>query len=399
MRLLGFSYAGGAEKVGAGIGFDDLIADAVKLLRGEITPPGLEADEVRDRLLAGFQHILVDEYQDIDQPQYDMISAIAGKTLDDPDLKLSILAVGDDDQNIYAFRGTNVEFIRRFKQDYDAEVHYLVENYRSTRYIIEAANRVIGNNADRMKTEHPIRIDRQREMLSAGGEIGPRNPIRVGKVQIIQVWDSCMQAEATVAEVQRLHDLGVGNWSQIAVLSSTHRELALVRALMEAAKIPIRWVAQRDKMVPLHRIRELRRFLLHIQGAHNQPKRASELSAIAAEIFGQGAGNPWVTFLNGLLETWRQESSDSEIPTYEALEFLYEACAESRREFTYGDGVTLSTVHSAKGTEHDHVLLIGSWPTRQDRTKLEESRRAFYVGMTRARKTLMIVDRQDVSHP
>ena len=95
----------------------------------------------------------MDEYQDIDQPQYEMISAIAGKTLDDPDLKLSILAVGDDDQNIYAFRGTNVEFIRRFKQDYDADVHYLVENYRSTRYIIEAANQVIGqqrgSNEDR----------------------------------------------------------------------------------------------------------------------------------------------------------------------------------------------------------------------------------------------------------
>ena len=130
-------------RAAAGIDFDALITDAVKLLRGERTPPGLEADEVRDRLLAGFQHILVDEYQDIDQPQYDMISAIAGRTLEDPDLKLSILAVGDDDQNIYAFRGTNVEFIRRFQQDYDAEVHYLVENYRSTRYIIEAANRLM----------------------------------------------------------------------------------------------------------------------------------------------------------------------------------------------------------------------------------------------------------------
>ena len=80
----------------------------MKLLRGEQVPPGLEADEVRDRLLAGFQYILVDEYQDIDEPQYEMISAIAGRTLEDADLKLSILAVGDDDQNIYTFRGANV---------------------------------------------------------------------------------------------------------------------------------------------------------------------------------------------------------------------------------------------------------------------------------------------------
>jgi hypothetical protein len=59
----------------------------------------------------------------------------------------------------------NVEFIRRFQRDYNAEVHYLVENYRSTRHIIDAANRLIGANTDRMKTDHPIRIDRHREML------------------------------------------------------------------------------------------------------------------------------------------------------------------------------------------------------------------------------------------
>jgi ATP-dependent DNA helicase RecQ len=396
MRLLGYSFAGGAEKVGAGIDFDALITDAVRLLRGEATPPGLEADEVRDRLLAGFQHILVDEYQDIDQPQYDMISAIAGKTLDDPDLKLSILAVGDDDQNIYAFRGTNVEFIRRFQQDYDADVHYLVENYRSTRYIIEAANRLIAGNVDRMKTERPIRIDRHRQMLPAGGEFGQCDTATSGKVQVIRVRDGLAQARAVIAEVQRLRELGSGDWSQIAVLSSTHRELAQVRALMEAAGIPIRWVAQRDKMVPLHHIREIRRFLRHLEGIHNQLKRASELGVMAAEMLGQSNANPWVQFIAGLLDTWRQESSDAELPIYEALEFLYEACAESRREFSYGDGVTLSTVHSAKGTEYDHTLLIGTWPARQDRAKLEETRRAFYVGMTRARKTLAVVDRQDV---
>jgi ATP-dependent DNA helicase RecQ len=127
MRLLGHSFVD-ANNNAREIDFGNLIHNAVKLLRGEDAPAGMEADEVRDRLLAGFQHILVDEYQDIDDSQYEMISAIAGRTLEDPDLKLSILAVGDDDQNIYGFRGANVEFIRRFQQDYNAEVHCLVEN-------------------------------------------------------------------------------------------------------------------------------------------------------------------------------------------------------------------------------------------------------------------------------
>jgi ATP-dependent DNA helicase RecQ len=396
MRLLGYSYAGGAERAADGMDFDALITDAVKLLRGKKVPVGLEADEVRDRLLAGFQHILVDEYQDIDQPQYEMISAIAGRTLEDPDLKLSILAVGDDDQNIYAFRGTNVEFIRRFKHDYDAEVHYLVENYRSTGYIIEAANRLIADNVDRMKTEYPIRIDRHRQMLPAGGEFGQHDAVTRGRVQVVRVRDDRAQAAAVTGELQRLRELGVAEWSQMAVLSSTHVELAQVRALMEQARIPLRWVAQRDKMVALHHIREIRRFLRHLDGVRRQLKRGSDLGRMAADMFGEGSVNPWVQFLAGLLETWQQESADAELPVQEALEFLYEACAESRREFSYGEGVTLSTVHSAKGTEHDHVLLIGSWPTRQEPKKLEESRRAFYVGMTRARKTLTVFDRQEI---
>jgi ATP-dependent DNA helicase RecQ len=398
MRLLGHSFTGRAEKSLPEIDFDALIGDAVKLLRGETNLPGIEPDEVRDRLLAGFQYILVDEYQDIDQPQYDMISALAGKTLDDPDLKLSILAVGDDDQNIYAFRGTNVEFIRRFQKDYNADAHYLIENYRSTRYIIEAANNLIAQNADRMKTEHPIRIDRHRELLPAGGQFGQHDPATSGKAQVIRVPDTHAQAQAVITELSRLHELGVNDPSQIAVLSSTHRELAQVRALAEAAAIPIRWVAQRDKMVPLHQIREIRRFLQHLQQTPNQLQRASQLRAVAAAMFNQESANPWVKHLAGLLETWQQESSDGELPAYEALEFLYEACAESRREFAYGDGVTLSTVHSAKGTEYDHVLLIGTWPIPNHRAKLEENRRAFYVGMTRARKSLAVFSRQDI-HP
>ena len=56
-----------------------------------------------------------DEYQDIDQAQYDFVSAIAGRLRNNPDTKLAILAVGDDDQNIYQFRKTNTKFIRNLR--------------------------------------------------------------------------------------------------------------------------------------------------------------------------------------------------------------------------------------------------------------------------------------------
>jgi len=93
-----------------------------------------------------------------------------------------------------------------------------------------------------------------------------------------------------------------------------------------------------------------------------------------------------------LLKDWQSESADAEVPNIEALEFFYEACADGRREFSYGEGVTLSTVHSAKGAEYGHVVLAGTWPLGRDRAANEEQRRTFYVGMTRARKSLGIID-------
>ena len=78
--------------------------------------------------------------------------------------------IGDPKQAIYGFRGANVAFLRRFREDYEADVAHLVENYRSTRYIIEAANRLIARNRDRMKTDQAIRIDLEHGVLIGGSD-------------------------------------------------------------------------------------------------------------------------------------------------------------------------------------------------------------------------------------
>jgi ATP-dependent DNA helicase RecQ len=394
MRLLGFSYSAQAQ-TSRDIDFEEIIHDATRLLEGERVPVGFEADEVRSRLLTGFQYILVDEYQDIDEPQYRMISAIAGRTLDDADLRLSILAVGDDDQNIYTFRGANVRFIRQFKADYHADVHYLVENYRSTRHIIAAANTLIAANQDRMKTEHPIRIDRRRSMLPQGGEFENIDLRCRGRVQIIEVADVACQAEAVVAELKRLRECAGMNWSAMAVLSREHTDLAQVRALAERESIPIRWLAHRNAIPALHQIREVWQFLAHLAEIRTSFLRVSELRDVALRLRAGQPQNAWTGYIDRMLEAWERESGDSPCPVQDALEFFYETCAESRREVSYGEGVTLSTVHSAKGTEYDHVLVIGPWRLPPTRVQQEEERRTFYVGLTRARKTLAVLDRLD----
>src|SRR5438093_3493098 len=115
-----------------------------------------------------------------------------------------------------------------------------------------------------------------------------------------------------------------------------------------------------------------------------------------AEMFIPSETNVWTQFLCRLLEAWKTESGNAEAPVQDALEFLYGACSESRREFTYGQGVTLCTVHSAKGTEFDHVMVIGPWRLAPNKVAQEEERRTFYVGLTRARKTLAVFDRQEI---
>lgn len=94
-----------------------------------------------------FRHILVDEFQDTNNIQYAWIRLLAGKTV-------SVMAVGDDDQSIYGWRGANIGNIRNFQQDFaGAELIKLEQNYRSTANILAAANAVISNNQGRLGKE------------------------------------------------------------------------------------------------------------------------------------------------------------------------------------------------------------------------------------------------------
>jgi len=222
-----------------------------------------------------------------------------------------------------------------------------------------------------------------------------RSP-RSGLVQLVEVANDARQDQAVIAELGRLRQLGVSDWFNIAVLSREHTDLAQVRTLAERQSIPIRWVAGRSAMPPLHQIREINRFLSELARDRSSFKRASDLREIASKMFAGFPANVWTQFLGRLLSAWENESGNAEVPVQEALEFLYEACSAGRSEFSYGEGVTLSTVHSAKGTEYDHVLLIGPWRMSSARAQQEEERRTFYVGMTRARKTLAVFDRTDV---
>ena len=90
------------------VDFDAVIDEANRRLRGEDKVVGVEADELRDRLLTVFEYVLVDEYQDIDARQYELVTHVARRPGQAGDDRATIFAVGNDDQTIYEWREANV---------------------------------------------------------------------------------------------------------------------------------------------------------------------------------------------------------------------------------------------------------------------------------------------------
>ena len=354
--------------------------------------PGLEPDDMREQLLQGFSHILVDEYQDIDQDQYDLVSAIAGRSLEAGEGRLTIMAVGDDDQNVYAFRGANVAFIQRFQEDYArSKTVYMVENFRSSGHIIAAANQLIIANHDRMKGNHPIRINRQRRDDPPGGPWETMDPLSRGRVQQLAVANVTHQVQAVFEELMRLKSLQPSlDWNGCAVLARTNRMLSPMRAVFEEAGIPVK--RRLESNLPLHRIREMRHCLHGLTALENDILPASDISRALSEEISKDAGNPWSVMLDELIDAYIQETADAQLPVRYFVDWLYEALAELRREKTLGKGLFLNTVHGAKGLEFEHVLILdGDWQMVTDGSRQEEERRLLYVAMTRAKETLCLL--------
>lgn len=146
--------------------FDDLIMKAVQLLK--------ESGEAREHYQERFKYVHCDEFQDVNNSQYQLLSLFSGKYG-------NICVVGDDDQSIYSFRGANVQIILDFEKEFpNAKIIKLEQNYRSTQTILEAANHVVKRNRGRAekklwtendKGSHITLIEAPNELEEAVGVI------------------------------------------------------------------------------------------------------------------------------------------------------------------------------------------------------------------------------------
>lgn len=172
--------------------FDDLLINVIEMLQ--------KSPELRAYYQKKFQYIHVDEYQDTNKVQYKLIRLLAGQ-------HNNVCVVGDIDQSIYGWRGADIRNIRDFEKDYQGAAFIKLEqNYRSTQVILDAANGVIANNADRR--------EKNLWTLKSQGET----------IKYYRAASEYDEARFIASEIYRLYNEGKRNYSDFAVLYRTNAQ-------------------------------------------------------------------------------------------------------------------------------------------------------------------------------
>ncbi len=210
------------------IDFDDILVRAIELLG--------KSRRIRTGLQARLKHILVDEFHDINRAQFELLLMLAPKGTD-------VAVVADEDQSIYSWRGADPGVISRFLRHYRPKVIELSRNYRSTEAILCAAQSLIGNSPDRMKTG-------SMKALAEGGA-----PIRVYLLK-----DEEEEVKVITRIVEGLHREGY-DFGDIAVLYRTHRIAEGVEKALLHAGIPVQRIVprpyQQSDVRPVHALLRL----------------------------------------------------------------------------------------------------------------------------------------------
>ena len=382
-----------------------------------------------------FQYILVDEFQDVNQAQYDVVRMLAAP-------QDNLFVVGDDDQSVYGFRGAKPGIMKEFMKDYPKARQILLDvNYRSSGYIVKGALRVIGNNK--------IRFEKKIEAF--------RKPDETVHVQ--EVKDPVQEAEYVLERIREYREKGV-SYTEMAVLYRTNVDARAMSELMTEYQIPFVMKEHLNNIyehfIALDMISYLRlsqgeydrKYFLQIANRPNRylTRESMKTGNVSYESLRRYyRDKDWMVdridqlewdmkmicdktpyaaiqyirkrmgydeFLKEyaayrkissedlfavLEEIWQNSKGYGTIKEwFEHIESYGKMLKEQNKKNGEKEGVNLMTMHAAKGLEFDTVFVIeaneGSCPYKKATAdeEIEEERRLFYVGMTRARKELML---------
>ena len=382
-----------------------------------------------------FQYILVDEFQDVNQAQYDVVRMLAAP-------QDNLFVVGDDDQSVYGFRGAKPGIMKEFMKDYPKARQILLDvNYRSSGYIVKGALRVIGNNK--------IRFEKKIEAF--------RKPDETVHVQ--EVKDPVQEAEYVLERIREYREKGV-SYTEMAVLYRTNVDARAMSELMTEYQIPFVMKEHLNNIyehfIALDMISYLRlsqgeydrKYFLQIANRPNRylTRESMKTGNVSYESLRRYyRDKDWMVdridqlewdmkmicdktpyaaiqyirkrmgydeFLKEyaayrkissedlfavLEEIWQNSKGYGTIKEwFEHIESYGKMLKEQNKKNGEKEGVSLMTMHAANGLEFDTVFVIeaneGSCPYKKATAdeEIEEERRLFYVAMTRAKRKLVI---------
>lgn len=382
-----------------------------------------------------FQYILVDEFQDVNQAQYDVVRMLAAP-------QDNLFVVGDDDQSVYGFRGAKPGIMMEFMKDYPKARQILLDvNYRSSGYIVKGALRVIGNNK--------IRFEKKIEAFKKPDET----------VHVQEVKDPVQEAEYVLERIREYREKGV-MYTEMAVLYRTNVDARAMSELMTEYQIPFVMKEHLNNIyehfIALDMISYLRlsqgeydrKYFLQIANRPNRylTRESMKTGNVSYESLRRYyrdkdwmvdridqlewdmkmicdktpyAAIQYIRKRMGYDEFLKEYAAYRKIPSEDLFAVLEEIWQNSKGYGTikewfehiesYGkmlkeqnkktgekEGVNLMTMHAAKGLEFDTVFVIeaneGSCPYKKATAdeEIEEERRLFYVAMTRAKRKLVI---------
>lgn len=410
------------------IDFDDMLVFCYELLK--------EREDIRTLWQNKFQHILIDEFQDINKVQYEIIRMLAGKGD-------HLFIVGDDDQSIYRFRGARPEIMLGFEKDYpEAKKVILNTNYRCSEEIVESAEHLISHNTKRFP----------KNMQAARGSKVP--------ITFRNLKDAGEECTDILKGIRFYYKKGISLEDMAVIFRTNTQPRLLVGRLMEY-NIPFQmrdvipnifdhWIARNIlTYIKLAMGNRDRKLFLQVM---NRPKRYISRSMITEpqvdlkKLKQQTFGKKWLYekidklemdlyllrkmepyaaiqyIRNGIgYEDYMNEYAQFRRMNPDDLEEVLNQIQESAKEYhsfeewfayieSYGEelrkqveagrqqksGVTLTTMHSSKGLEYEVVFVMdineGVTPHKKavKEADLEEERRLFYVAVTRAKTYLFL---------
>lgn len=323
----------------------DVVGRAARMIsEGEVEPNRI-----------GKTVLVVDEAQDMSSEEFALVRALMSVNEE-----MRVIAVGDDDQNIYEFRGSDSNYMRQLLADDKSTFVEMTENYRSTQHVVAFANAFVKGIHNRMK---------QTPILSMSKDEG---------TVVVTHHASHIMFQSVVSDLLRQRNSGT-----ISVLTHTNEEAVILVALLRKHGLRSKLIQSMDGF-RFWNMAEVRLFLKYIERDTHTPIVTDEVwNEAKRKTFQAYATSSSLPYLKRCIELFEKINKAKYLTDFKEL--VFESTTEDFCDTSDAD-VVVSTIHKSKGCEFDDVYMLVSQPQHVTDSEM----RSYYVGMTRARKRLFI---------